>query len=40
MDVALDAAYERVEHALEITDLPLPSSPLEELLGHYERLRP
>jgi serine/threonine-protein kinase HipA len=40
MDVALDAAYERVEHALEKTDLPLSSAPLEELLGHYERLRP
>ncbi len=39
-DVALDAAFERVEHALEKNDLPLSSSPLEELLGHYERLRP
>jgi len=40
MDVALDTAYERVEHALEKTDLPLSGSPLEELLGRYERLRP
>jgi serine/threonine-protein kinase HipA len=40
MGVALDAAYGRVEHALETTDLPLSSPPLEELLGQYERLRP
>lgn len=40
MDVALDVAYRRVEHALVKVDLPLPSSPLKELLGQYERLRP
>ncbi len=40
MDVALDAAYERVEHALALIDLPISSAPLEELLGQYERLRP
>ena len=40
IEAALYAAYERVEHALTKTDLPLSGSPLEELLGRYERLRP
>ena len=35
----LDTAYNRVEHALAKTDFPLSSSPMEELLGRYERLR-
>jgi serine/threonine-protein kinase HipA len=40
IEAALNASYERVEQAIGKIDLPLSSSPLEELLGRYERLRP
>jgi serine/threonine-protein kinase HipA len=40
IEAVLHAANERVEHALAKTDVPLSSSPLEELLGRYDRLRP
>jgi serine/threonine-protein kinase HipA len=40
LEAKLDAAYERVEHALAAVDLPIASDPLEELLGQFERLRP